>query len=263
MVHFIHISDTHIAADRTFANYGHRPYNHLERLIELINGLPFKFDFVLHTGDVTEYGEPSDYERAKTLLAGLRTPIHYLVGNHDRAITMQRVLLGIQDPKPRLDYAFEAAGVQVVVLDSSGRMDPGGLLTSGQLDWLRGYCAPAGPPLVVALHHLPLETGVLWLDKPTFGPASMMLQNSSEFIQTLLPARNRLRGVFFGHIHRSVQLIQDGILFSSAPSTFGQIKTWPGLAVPTEAPEEAPGYCLVTVDEQGTKIQQYTFPHLS
>jgi Icc protein len=259
MVCFIHISDTHIAADQAFANYGHRPYDNLQRLIEVINALPFDYDFVLHTGDVAEYGAQQDYEQAKTLLGGLHPPIHYLVGNHDHAIPMQRVLLGDDEPKPRLDYAFELGGVQFVMLDSTGPIDPGGLLTAPQLEWLRGYCTPKGPPLVVALHHLPFELGVRWLDTPTFSAASMLLENPADLVQTLLPARERLRGVFFGHIHRSVQMFHDGILFSSAPSTFGEIKTWPGLLKPSSAPEEAPGYCVVTVDEHATKIQQYTF----
>lgn len=258
-VRFLHISDTHISSDPAFSNYGHRPYDNLKRLIATINALPYSFDFVLHTGDVVEDASTTAYQQAKHLFSDLRAPIYYLSGNHDHAPELQRVLLDIQMPKDRYDYAFVVGGVQFVVLDSRGPIDPGGELTSEQIAWLGEYCTPDGPPLVIALHHEPIPLDVPWLDEITFMASPMLLRNSAEFIETLKPAQARLRGVFFGHIHRGIQVVQDGLLFSSAPSVFAQLKTWPNLRAATPAPEEAVGYCLVTIDEQRTLIQQYTF----
>ncbi len=270
MVRFIHITDTHIAAAEDFMSYGHSPLANLQRLVATLNALPYPFDFVLHTGDVTEDGSAAAYRRAKNVLSELHAPIRYLAGNHDDALVMQRELLGVDAPLERYDYAFEAGGVQFVMLDSRGPVQPGGQLSTGQLAWLSEFCTPAGPPLVIALHHEPLPLDVPWLDAaPPASPESldasekpaMLLGNSGEFLEAIAGARGRLRGVFFGHIHRAFQVWRDGILFSSAPSSFGQLKTWPGLREAQPAPEEAPGYCLVTVDEHHTIVQQYTFSH--
>src|SRR5579871_1921232 len=40
-------------------------------------------DAVLVTGDVTQNGRASEYERARVLLAPLRMPVHVMPGNHD------------------------------------------------------------------------------------------------------------------------------------------------------------------------------------
>jgi len=136
---------------------------------------------------------------------------------------------------------------------------PGGHLTDEQLSWLGGYCAPDGPPLVITLHHEPLPLDVPWLDEITTMASPMLLDNHTAFWEAIHPAAKRLRAVLFGHIHRSTQSVREGVLFSSAPSACAQLKTWPGLRAPTPAPEEAPGYCLVTIYPDRTLIQQYTF----
>ncbi len=258
-VSFIHLTDTHITADPTFANYGHRPYDNLKQLIATINALPFPFDFVLHTGDVVNDGSIEAYQQAKHLFSDLRAPIYYLAGNHDHAPDLQRVLLNIESPLDRYDYTFEMGSVQFVMLDSRGSIDPGGELRADQLARLAEICTSDGLPLVIALHHEPVLLDVPWLDEMTFMPSPMLVSNYAQFMDAIRPARERIRGVFFGHIHRGIQVQQDGLLFSSAPSVFGQLKAWPNLREVIPSPEEPGGYCLVTIEEQRTLIQQYTF----
>ncbi len=259
MVRFLHISDTHITADPALTLYGHHPASNLRGLVEAINALPYPLDFVLHSGDVTDDGKLDSYQAAKALLAPLKLPIYYLSGNHDNAAILQRELLGITQPNERYDQAFVIGGVQFVALDSMGLVQPGGYLTDSQLAGLNGFCAPDGPPLALLIHHQPLPLGIPWLDEVISMPSAMILSNHDAFWQTIRPAAQRLRGVFFGHIHRSTQSVREGVLFSSAPSTFGQLKTWPDLRQPQPAPEEAAGYCLVTIEQDQTFVQQYTF----
>ncbi|MBA3883758.1 MAG: hypothetical protein H0X73_13890 [Chthoniobacterales bacterium] len=149
--------------------------------------------------------------------------------------------------------------MQFLLLDSRGVIQQGGELTQSQLEGLASFCTADGPPLVIALHHPPVALDVPWLDSDIGMPVPILLSNREAFIDTITPARFRLRGVFFGHVHRAFQVVQSGIFFSSAPSIFGQLKTWPELTEPVLATEEAPGYCLVTIDEQRTVVQQYSF----
>ena len=259
MVRFLQISDSHIGPDPAFMTCGHNPLRELRELVAVINALPFPFDFILHTGDVVDEPSSVSYDLARSILATLRAPIYYLPGNHDSGVSMQRALLGWKDPQERFDQSFSIGGVQFLLLDSRGDIQPGGELKPAQLEWLASACTAEGPPFVIALHHPPLTLNVPWLDTDSAMEVPMLLSNREAFIETIKPARSRLRGVFFGHVHRAFQVMEDGILFASAPSIFGQLKTWPDLTAPMLAEEEAGGYCLVTIEKHRTIVQQYSF----
>ncbi len=261
LLRFVHISDTHIFADPGFVHYGHAPFANLNGLVDAINALTFPIDFVLHAGDIVEDRSEASYRVARRVLDGLRAPIRYVAGNHDDADAMQRILLDRSPEGLRFDYGFSAGGVRVEVLDSRGPNDPGGTLSDAQLSALRAVCVPHGPPLVVCLHHPPLPLDSLWLDEGWMTSKgrtpNMLLDRGVEFLETLSPARDRIRGVFFGHVHRALQIMHDGILFSCAPSAFGQLLTWPDLDLPVWAPLEPAGFNLVTIMEDRTIVRQH------
>jgi Icc protein len=261
-VRFIHISDTHIAPDPGFTRDGASATASLEGLVEAINGLRFPIDFVLHTGDVAEDRSEGAYRLARGILSRLRLPVHYVAGNHDDPGLLQRVLLGREPSRARLDYRLEIGGIQVAVLDSRGPRDPAGTLTDEQLESLRKLCVPAGPPLVIAIHHPPLPLDTPWLDEGWQIAAgrtpNMLIDRGTEFQDAVVPARERLRGVFFGHVHRAFEIHHRGILYVSAPSGFNQLLSWPDQAAPGASPAEPAGFGVVTVTEDRTIIRQHT-----
>ncbi|MGA2614553.1 MAG: metallophosphoesterase [Spirochaetia bacterium] len=261
---FIHITDTHIAADPAFIGHGHAPLQRLEALVQAVNALTFSVDFVLHTGDLAEDRSEGAYVLARSVLARLRLPVHYVAGNHDDADILQKVMLGRAPSGPRFDYRLSAAGVMVAVFDSRGPRDPAGTLTDGQLDSLREICAPEGPPLVIAVHHPPLPLDSPWLDAgwatPAGQGASMLLDRGPEFLDAIIPARDRIRGVFFGHVHRAFQVAYRGILFSSAPSGFVQFQTWPDQEHPDAATMEQAGFSIVTIHAGQTTVRHHSIP---
>jgi 3',5'-cyclic AMP phosphodiesterase CpdA len=259
---FIHITDTHIAADSAFARHGRAPSSSLEALVRVINAMSFHIDFVLHTGDLAEDRNEKSYMHARRILAGLEPPIHYVVGNHDDAELLRRIMVGHALLGPRLDYTFSEAGVTTAVYDSHGPNDPAGTLTDSQLDSLRTLCHPKGPPLIIAIHHPPLLLDSQWLDSgwptPSGQGASMLLDRGQEFLDAIAPARDRIRGVFFGHVHRAFQIVSRGILFSSAPSGFIQFRTWPDQESPRFAEWEPAGFSLVTVTAGQTTVRHHS-----
>jgi len=259
VVRFLHISDTHLHTDPEYILYGHHVRHNVAALIDTLNALPYPVDFVLHTGDVTDDAALESYQVTKALFATLRLPIYYLSGNHDHAPTLQRELLGIDQPIDRYDYSFTIGDVQFIALDSFGLRQPGGYLTDTQLANLRRVCTPDGGPIAIFVHHQPLPLRVPWLDEITSMPSEMLISNHAEFWDAIRPAASRLRGVFYGHIHRSSQTVRGGVLFSSAPSAVAQLKTWPEQRTPEPAAEEAAGYCLVTIEDDRTIVQQYSF----
>ncbi len=225
-------------------------------MIDLINDLPFHVDFVLHTGDVVFDPHPEPYEAAKTLFSRLKYPIYYLNGNHDHRDYLQKILLGKAEAANPFDYEFEVNGVQIVCVDSNGpeAVPPSGHVTDAQLTWLQGICSAADPrPLVIATHHNMLPTGIPWLDN------YMRTANGEQFHQAILPARARLRGVFFGHVHQNLDIYQDGILYCSTLSSWTQLMAYPGMDDTIRDETAQPGFSLVHITAQQTFIRRYRF----
>lgn len=257
LLRFVHISDTHISPDPayTLPEADHTPMEGAKELVRQINALPFAPDFVLHTGDVTFDPVPDAYQTARAILEQIRYPIYYLVGNHDDRMLLQKTMLERSSIVTPFDYEFEFNGVQIVCLDSNGPAKlPAGSLTMAQLEWLEGICKTPDPrPLVVAIHHNVLPIGAPFWDD------FMRLSNGEDMHRVLLAARQRLRGVFFGHVHQATETYRDGILYSSVLSSWYQLHCWPGQANIQEDRGADSGFNVVTVTRDQTFIRRHRF----
>ena len=280
---FVHISDTHIAMNdnTTFRreHYSERILNWMEearagmdeesshanppvlpsvanrKLVAEINRLPFDVDFVLHTGDIMTDPEPDEYVAVKAIMDELRFPIHYLVGNHDSTEGVQRILCGSDDIKPTHDFSFDVNGVLIVGLDSATHgVDHGGNFSDEQLAWLDDICSANDTrPMVVGIHHVlqPLENKLMDFFRT---------QNGEEAHNILKKAGNRVRGVFSGHIHQAIDIVEDGILYSFAPGPITQGNLFPGQEnARGHKVDPAPGFSVVTVTADRTYVRRYTY----
>ena len=259
-VYFVHISDSHIGPTAEYARRGYRPQPAVERAVALINELPTPPDFVIHTGDVVADPDEASYQRAAELFGKLEVPLYFVTGNHDRTRDIQRHLpLGLhqalsKDPDV-LSYAFEVKGYRFLVLDARGpdEIDPHGLLPEAQLDLVRTEATAVGPPLTIFVHFPALPMNSIWMD------TNMLVLNGFALHEALLPARERLRGVFYGHVHQSMQTVRDGILYSAVPSLFAQFAAWPNDVDIREDPDSLPGFNFVHLLPDQTIIHQHTF----
>ncbi len=253
---FIHITDTHISPDPRYnaAGVSHTPLFGAKALVKRLNELPFKADFVLHTGDVCYDPDPLAYEAARAIFAELKIPIYYLNGNHDDKEALQRVLVG-REPLPRFDQEFEVNGVQIVCIDSQHTSaEVIGQVTAEQLQRLAAIAEAADPrPLIVATHHNVLPVGIPWLDE------HMGMVNGVDFHRALLPAAHRLRGVFHGHVHQATQTYRDGIVYTSGLSSWYQLQALPGQRETVDDRTALPGFNVVTVTPTQTFIRTNTY----
>lgn len=260
---FVHITDTHINADPVFrppyAPAGcTAPLRATRALIAALRALPFTPDFVLHTGDVASDPDPAHYAVAAEMLAQAPAPVYVLPGNHDDPTSIRRLIpAGVRFAATGgLDYEFECQGVQIVCVDSTGAaQDHAARLSAQQVAWLEHICrAATDRPLVVALHHPVLPVGVPWMD------VRMRMINGEDLHAILRMAQPRLRGVFFGHIHQTADVLRDGILYSSAQSSWYQLHAYPHMERDTPDEIARPGFSVVTISAGQTFIRRHTVP---
>ncbi len=261
MLTFVHISDTHITFDegyqKPYALYP--PLAGARRLIEEVNALPFTPDFILHTGDIAYDPFPEVYAGIAELFAQFKAPVLYVAGNHDDRAAVQTTLQHVAEPQPFPFSEHEINGVQLLLLDSNAvepHEHPAGRIPDEQIAWLEDKCrADDERPLVIAVHHNVAPVGVRWFDE------FMGTRNGEAFHAAARQARDRLRGVFHGHIHQTFDVLRDGVLYSAGSSSWCSFMGYP-IADFNEIisdPAFQPGFSVVHVTAQQTSVRRHTF----
>ena len=60
-VYFVHLSDTHFGPTEEYKRQGHQSLPYARHVIDMLNRLPTRPDFVVHTGDVTTHPTEAAY----------------------------------------------------------------------------------------------------------------------------------------------------------------------------------------------------------
>lgn len=262
-LYFVHISDTHFGPTKDFEHYGSNAYNATNRMVQTINALPVEIDFVIHTGDVTNQPDDAACKLGAEVFSQLKAPVYFVTGNHDTSLGINSFLrMGTKNDcssdKNLVSYSFEKKGYRFITLDSRGpdEIDPHGLLPENQFDFLEREIRKDDKPFVVFIHFLPFKADSIWLDE------TMLLLNGDLLHERLLAVQSRVRGVFFGHVHRGVQILRDGILYSSVASIIGQLDTFPADAKATIDFYHPPCFNLVTLIDDRTIIKEHSIPKI-
>ncbi len=257
-LYFVHISDTHIGPARTFELYGQNAYENALRVVQVINTLPVRPDFVIHTGDVTAYPNDEAYKLAAGVFSKLAVPVYFVTGNHDLSRKIHEFLPAAEREDYFADdnllaYSFGKKGIRCITLDARGpdSIDPAGVLGEPQFDFLDQMIMRDSMPLVLFVHFPVLRVDSQWFDE------SMLIQNGRKLHEKLVPLRERVRGVFFGHVHRGMQIVKDGILYSSVASLVGQFNAWPNDAKAQLDPHHPPCFNFVTIIGNQTIVKEH------
>ena len=75
--YFVQITDTHFGDNHHFER--------TRKIVEQINRLPMKIEFVVHTGDIVmdNIEDENTVAQGLDILKNIRVPVHYVPGNHD------------------------------------------------------------------------------------------------------------------------------------------------------------------------------------
>jgi 3',5'-cyclic AMP phosphodiesterase CpdA len=162
------VTDIQYGDKRTRAERHYR--KSLEMLPECVatfNAQPL--DFVIELGDLMDgYQDDKDrslrdMESVRSLLAGLKAPLYYVIGNHCVKGGREAVLARLHLARSYYDFTRPAMpGWRFVVLD--GTIAGYGGLGAGQTEWFKGVLADAGRAgqRVICLCHFPRMLNPLW-----------------------------------------------------------------------------------------------------
>jgi DNA repair exonuclease SbcCD nuclease subunit len=147
---FVQVTDTHSGLNDHKAR--------LERVVDEINNLPMKIEFVVHTGDffTDNILKPGVINEATSALARIKVPLHTLPGNHDILRNkLEPTLSAYTNAIGPLCSRAEYHGVVFLFLDTEPLRKGFSVPGYDPLKWLVGQLKEtAGKPVIVC-HHAP------------------------------------------------------------------------------------------------------------
>jgi 3',5'-cyclic-AMP phosphodiesterase len=203
----VQISDCHLPADPRTLYRGRNADWGLESLVEPVAA--FGPQLVLATGDLSEDASEASYDRLQNYFRRLGVPVCALPGNHDDSGVMRHYF---PDGPWNGPLIMPAGEWRLVLLGSAvaGRID--GVISADAIGsvqaWLDGS---PGHPVMVALHHQPVEVGSPWIDRyPLQAPGPLL---------ELVQRHHQVRGMVWGHVHQEFDLRLGNARLLACPST--------------------------------------------
>jgi outer membrane protein assembly factor BamB/predicted phosphohydrolase len=209
---FVHVTDTHVGSGTGAED--------LDNTVKDINGQD-DVDFVIFSGDITEFGSDEELSEAKLLISKLNKPWYIVPGNHDSKWSESGNNSFVRTFGCE-EFSFEAGGYLFIGTASGPnmRMAPG-LVPHEQLVFLDSVLTnmkdPAQP--IISVNHYPLDNS---------------LSNWYKVIG-LLKTRN-IQADLLGHGHRNKLFNFEGI-----PGVMGRSNL--------RAKHEMGGYNIVTIKQ--------------
>ena len=239
IVRVVQLTDTHLCRQAGGTLLGMDTDHSLQSVIDLVKRERPEISVLLATGDLSDGGAESAYERLQGYLAQFDCASFWLPGNHDDRPAMEAVTSGTAS----LSRELQIAGWQILMLDSQVAGEVGGRLGDDELAFLENAlqrAAAEGLHSLVCLHHHPVEIGCEWLDE--------QIVSDSDAFFAVLERFPGARGVLWGHVHQALDRSFLGLRLMGSPSTCVQFA--PGSAG-FKADDLPPGYRWLDLHPDG------------
>ncbi|MDF7670305.1 3',5'-cyclic-AMP phosphodiesterase [Orbaceae bacterium ESL0721] len=212
----LHITDTHLFADKTDSLLGINSYASFLAVIDKILAQQQKYDLIVATGDFVQDDSKQGYDYFAQTIKRLNTPCVWLAGNHDNYSYMQNSFNhhGLSENKVILlgqDWL-------IILLNSQVIGHPYGYLSPVELNFLQTTLANfPNRYTLLFLHHHPILSDSYWLDEHA-------LKNPDE-LGNIIQSNRQIKGIGCGHIHQQLEKKWYHCITFSTPSTCIQFKT--------------------------------------
>src|SRR5580692_9748340 len=198
----------------------------LKKVVETINGVSTRPDFIVFTGDLTHTTDDGAVRRKrmtefKQIVSQLKIKtLHLMPGEHDASLDAG---LAYQENFGATHYTFDHKGVHFIALDNVS--DPAGAVGDAQIDWLSADLKKVGrdAPIVVLTHRPLFDLYPQW---------EWSTKDGAKVIDLLLPHKQVT--VFYGHIHQEHHHQTEHIVHHAAKSLIFPLPA-PG-SVPKKVP---------------------------
>ena len=204
-----------------------RWYDETEEAVESINRLD-GVDFVLHAGDMADFGMKAEFERQRDILNKLKVPYVCLIGNHDCLASGERVFKKIFGEP---DFAFTAGNIRFVCLNTNAlEYDHSSAVPDfGFIENEVGNTPEGVEKSIVAMHAKPYT--------------EQFDNNIADFFQQTIRQLPALQFCVNGHGHtfRIEDLFEDGILYYECDAASNRT------------------YLLFTIDDNGYEYERVAY----
>ena len=167
MTLLIQVTDTHIAPPGEMLYGTIDSASHLRQTVQIINQMRPPPDAVLFTGDLVETGDRASYEYFIELITPLTMPVWVIPGNHDDPGKMLDVFSGsgyFPATKPTFQYTIEDLPFRILALNSHSYGTELPAFDQQRLAWLENQLDHSDKPVLIAIHHPPMTTGIELID---------------------------------------------------------------------------------------------------
>ena len=239
VVRVLQLTDTHLCPEAGGTLLGMDTDHSLQSVIDLAQRERPGMDLVLATGDLSDGGAETAYQRLQKYLAQFDCANFWLPGNHDERRSMEAVTNGTDC----LSREIRVGNWQVLMLDSQVAGEVGGRLGENELAFLESAleaAAAEGLHSLVCLHHHPVEIGCDWLD-------DQIVTDADAFF-AVLERFQGVKAVLWGHVHQQIDRHFLGLRLMASPSTCVQFA--PG-SDGFQADDLPPGYRWLELHPDG------------
>ena len=208
------ISDSHISLAPTIE--AHRS-GWMEQCVKSINELSPLPDAVIHTGDLTNTGQPKEFARAFAILSKLKSPLYSVAGNRDERSVLRNILSDsdyFSSANQFVQYSVMSRDIRLLALDTVAVGDTKGSYCELRMACLRRMLQQNTEPTAVFMHHPPFPI-------PKTTDSHSFQFESHEIARQLIDTLNsygNVIGVFCGHSHRMAITTLGSIPASTTPS---------------------------------------------
>ncbi|MFT7373546.1 MAG: Icc protein [Oleiphilaceae bacterium] len=237
-IQFIQITDTHLVEAVDGQLRGLNTQNSLEHVLSSIQSENDYFDFFVVSGDLSQDGSPSSYQRLQESLAPFNVPSFWFPGNHDEMSSMKLVC---QD-KEHLENIVRTPHWQLVLLNSQVEGAAFGNLADDQFELLeRALTERPDLHTLISLHHhpIPMESG--WMDEIGLKNGEKLMEVARKY--------SKVKCILWGHVHQDSDRMVDGIRMLSTPSTCVQFTP---KSIDFNIDTIAPGYRRLQLNHDGS-----------
>lgn len=233
----VQLSDIHLLADTEGQVRGHNPDWHAQVVLGKVP--EYAPDHIVVVGDISDDGSEASYERAKHYLDQCGVPWSWLPGNHDAEPPMSTFA--------PMAAAVDLGSVELLQLDSHVNEEghEEGQLGEDQLQWLDERLRVTTRPVIVALHHPPLELPSRWMNE--------IALDDRDSLWEILEDYPHVRGVLAGHIHYPLDEEFNGVRVLTAPGVIDQFT--PGSEVFDVDKLALPGFRVIDVSDTTGEIE--------